>query len=158
MAIAGQEIVNPATGERIVFRRTSRDTGGELLELDDVWTRPGHRAPMHVHPGMEERWTVLAGTARFRIGDEEHTVTAGESIVAPPGVPHTGWNPTGEPVRLRVELRPALRWEWFTEELFAMFAEAVAGGRREPESAALAALVARYPDEIEPVSPFDAWG
>ena len=153
MATTGQEIVNPATGERIVFRRTTADTGGELLELDDVWTRPGHRAPMHLHPIMEERWTVLAGTARFRIGDEEHTVEAGESVVAPPGVPHMGWNPTTESVRLRVELRPALRWEAFTEEFFAVSAEAVAAGHTGPDPAVLAALVAQYPDEVQAVSP-----
>lgn len=158
MATTGQEIVNPATGERIVFRRISRDTGGEVLELDAVWTRPGHRAQMHTHPIMEERWTVLAGTARFRIGDDERTVQAGESIVAPSGVPHIGWNPTSEPVRLRVQLRPALRWESFTEELFALSAEAVAAGRSGPDDAVIAALVASYPNEIEAVSPATAQG
>ncbi|HEY8583477.1 MAG TPA: cupin domain-containing protein [Capillimicrobium sp.] len=153
MATTGQEIVNPATGERIVFQRTTADTGGEALVLDDIWTRPGHRAPTHRHPIMEERFTVLAGTARFRIGDEEHTLQAGESVVAPPGVAHTGWNPTTEPVRLRVELRPALRWESFTEEFFAVSAEAVAAGKTGPDPAVLAALVARYPDEVEAVAP-----
>lgn len=153
MATPGQEIVNPATGERIVFRRTAAGTGGEVLELDDVWTRPGYRAPLHQHPVMEERWTVLAGTARFRIGGEERTVQAGETVVAAPGVPHCAWNPTGDPVRLRVELRPALRWERFAEELFALSAEAVAAGHTGPDPAAVRALVARYPDEVQPVSP-----
>jgi hypothetical protein len=33
MAREGEEILNPVTGERIVFVCTSADTGGELLEF-----------------------------------------------------------------------------------------------------------------------------
>lgn len=31
MAYAGQILENPVSGERIVFRKTASDTGGELL-------------------------------------------------------------------------------------------------------------------------------
>src|SRR3954453_9612167 len=95
MARAGDTVENAATGERITFVRTAADTGGELLEMEAVWPRPGHRAPAHVHPGMEERWTVLAGRAAFRIGGEEHEISPGETLVAAPGTPHLAWNPTG---------------------------------------------------------------
>jgi mannose-6-phosphate isomerase-like protein (cupin superfamily) len=87
--------------------------------MDSVWTRPGHRAGEHVHPGMEERWEVVAGRAAFRIGDDERELGPGETVVAPPGTPHLAWNPTGGEVRLRIEMRPALRWEEFVERLFA---------------------------------------
>jgi hypothetical protein len=33
-------------------------------------------------------------------------------------VPHVAWNPTDGSVRLRIEMRPALRWAEFTERLF----------------------------------------
>jgi quercetin dioxygenase-like cupin family protein len=119
VARAGQTVENAATGERITFVRTAADSGGELLVMDSVWTRPGHRAAEHVHPGMEERWQVVAGRAAFRIGDEEHELGPGETVVAPPGTPHLAWNPTAGEVRLRIEMRPALRWEEFVERLFA---------------------------------------
>jgi quercetin dioxygenase-like cupin family protein len=119
MASAGDTVENAATGERITFVRTAADTGGELLEMESVWSRPGHRARAHVHPEMEERWTVLAGRAAFRIGGEEHEIGPGETVVATPGTPHLAWNPTGAEVRLRIEMRPALRWEEFVERLFA---------------------------------------
>jgi hypothetical protein len=32
------ELFNPLTGERIVFRKTAAETGGVLLEMDDFWT------------------------------------------------------------------------------------------------------------------------
>lgn len=119
MARAGQTIENPATGERITFVRTAAETGGELLVMDDVWTRPGQRTAEHVHPEMEERWTIVSGRAAFRIGEVELEAGPGETVVAPAGVPHLAWNPTGGEVRLRIEMRPALRWEEFTERLFA---------------------------------------
>jgi mannose-6-phosphate isomerase-like protein (cupin superfamily) len=118
MARAGDTVENPLTGERITFVTTAADSGGELLVMDDVWTRPGHRAPEHVHPGMEERWEVLAGRAAFRIGGERIEAGPGETVVAPAGTPHAAWNPTGGEVRLRIEMRPALRWEEFVVRLF----------------------------------------
>jgi mannose-6-phosphate isomerase-like protein (cupin superfamily) len=115
-------IVNPATGEEITFLSETP----ELLVMESVWTRPGHRAAGHAHPGMEERWEVLEGTAAFRIGGGETVCGPGDSVVAPPGVPHLAWNPGEERVRLRIEMRPALRWREFVERLFAN------GGAPEP--------------------------
>jgi quercetin dioxygenase-like cupin family protein len=119
MASAGQTVVNPDTGESVTFVKTAADTGGELLELELVWPRPGQRAPEHVHPEMEERYEVLSGTAAFRIGGEERMADAGDVVTVPPGTPHLAWNPTTEEVRLKVEFRPALRWEEFVVRLFA---------------------------------------
>jgi mannose-6-phosphate isomerase-like protein (cupin superfamily) len=119
MARAGQTIENPHTGERITFVRTAADTSGELLVMDDTWTRPGHRAPEHVHPEMEERWEVIEGRACFRIGGVASEAGPGDVVVAPAGTPHMAWNPSDAPVRLRIEMRPALRWEEFVERLFA---------------------------------------
>jgi quercetin dioxygenase-like cupin family protein len=119
MATAGQSVVNPSTGERVTFVRTATDTGGKVLEMELVWPRPGERAPAHVHPEMEERYEVLGGTAAFRIGGHERTAGPGEVVTVPPGTTHLAWNPTGDPVHLKVEFRPALRWEEFVVRLFA---------------------------------------
>ncbi len=128
-------IENPATGERIAFVSETP----ELLVLESHWTRPGHRAAEHVHPGMEERWRVLGGRAAFRIGGGDVIEAGpGEEVVAPAGVPHVAWNPTEEPVRLRIEMRPALRWREFVERLFA------AGGVPDAE------LLRDYAREVAP--------
>ena len=123
-------IENPRTGERIEF--LERSPG--LLVMDATWPRPGQRAVEHLHPGMEETWHVLEGRAAFRIDGVESTAEPGESVVAAPGVRHLAWNPTEGPVRLRIEMRPALRWAEFTERLFA--------------GADPAALLREYTDEI----------
>jgi quercetin dioxygenase-like cupin family protein len=145
MAQPGQTVENRATGERVTFVRTAADTNGELLELDLVWPREGLRAPEHVHPEMEERYQVTAGTAAFRIGGEERTGRPGDVITVPPGTPHLAWNPTGGEVRLKVEFRPALRWEDFVERLFAL---TPASG--EPDREQLGELMREFRREIVP--------
>jgi mannose-6-phosphate isomerase-like protein (cupin superfamily) len=111
-------VENPRTGERVTFASET----SELLVMDVTWTRPGHRAIEHLHPGMEERFEVVEGRAAWRLGGPGgSTVEAGTGAVVtvPPGVVHLAWNPTDEPVRLRIEMRPALRWRAFTTRLFA---------------------------------------
>ena len=60
MARAGDELVNPVTGLRTVFRKTAQDTGGGLLQVawigDPGWTT----GPDHVHPHQEERFEVIS--------------------------------------------------------------------------------------------------
>jgi quercetin dioxygenase-like cupin family protein len=118
MAATGDSLQNPATGERIVFVRTAADSGGELLEMENVWTRADHRTQPHVHPEMEETWEVISGSAGFEIAGQRRVAGPGETVVAPPGTPHHGWNAADGETRLRITMRPALRWEEFVERLF----------------------------------------
>src|SRR3954462_9945449 len=145
MARAGQTVENPATGERVTFVKTAADTGGELLVLELEWPRPGERAPEHVHPEAEERYEVKTGTAAFRVAGEECTAGPGDVVTVPPGTPHLAWNPTSEPVRLKVEFRPALRWEEFVVRLFAL--TPVTG---PPDRYRIAALLKECRREIAP--------
>jgi mannose-6-phosphate isomerase-like protein (cupin superfamily) len=108
-------IENPRTGERIEFVSETPD----VLTLIATWPRPGHRAAEHCHPGMEERWEVLEGRAAFRVDGVEVEGGPGTVVTAPKGRRHVAWNPTDEPVRLRIEMRPALRWAEFTRRFFA---------------------------------------
>ena len=133
--MAADRMENPYTGERIEF---VEDTP-QLLAMRAVWPRPGRRGGPHAHPGMEERWTVLEGTGAFRIGDEpERRAGAGETVIAPPGTPHEAWNAGEGPARVRIEMRPALRWREFVERLFA------AGGAPDP------ALLREFAREVAP--------
>jgi quercetin dioxygenase-like cupin family protein len=137
VAQSGQEVDNPATGERIVFLRTAADTGGTAVEMEATWPPGARRTAPHVHPEAEERWEVLAGTARFRIGAHEIEGGPGTVAVAPPGTPHQAWNAGPDEARVRIELRPALRWEEFVVRLFA--------------GAAPADLMREFSREVRPV-------
>jgi quercetin dioxygenase-like cupin family protein len=148
MARAGDELVNPITGERIAFRKTAAETEGALLVMDDFWTRPGHRAPAHIHPGMQERWLLIAGKACFAIDGVEQRAGPGQIVVADPGVVHQAWNASAEPVHLRIEMRPALQWEAFVERLFALSADAHSSGHAQPDPRLLLELLSEFPREI----------
>ena len=108
-------IENERTGEQIEFLVET----AELLAMRVTWTRPGHRALRHRHPNMEERWEVLEGRAAFEVDGVLVEAGPGSSVVAPPGRPHLAWNATEDPVVLRIEMRPALRWAEFVRRLFA---------------------------------------
>ena len=136
-----RQIVNAATAERIRFLRTADDTGGELLEMEDIWPNSAHAVPEHVHPAIEERWEVLEGRVAFRIDGEERILGRGETIAAAPGVRHSSRNAGDGQVRLRIEMRPALRWEEFVRRLFA--APEVADSERR-----VAELLIEFADEI----------
>jgi quercetin dioxygenase-like cupin family protein len=146
VARSGDELFNSLTAERIVFRKTAVETNGALLEMDDYWEAPGHRAPEHIHPQMQERWEVIAGTARFRIDGVERSAGPGDVVIAPPGVRHMAWNPGTKPVHLRVQMRPALRWEIFVERLFALLSGPAASTPQARDS--LLELMREFPAEI----------
>jgi len=113
--VNASRVENPRTGEQVEFESETP----ERLVMHSTWTRPGHRALAHIHPQMEERFEILEGTAAFSIDGREFRATAGESVVVPPATAHLAWNPTDEPVRLRITMRPALCWAEFTRRLFA---------------------------------------
>ena len=68
MAYAGQILSNPVSGETIEFIQTAADTAGELLAIDLTLTPDGHVPGTHVHPEQEERFQVLSGTMKFKLG------------------------------------------------------------------------------------------
>lgn len=140
-----REIMNAATGETVRFVRTAEETGGELLVMEVRWTNPGHRTPAHRHPAMEERWTVLEGRVGFRIGGEVVIAERGESVTAAPGAVHSNWNEGGGPAAIRIEIRPALRWEEFIRQLFALASEGLEGNDAQRS---IEELLTEFADEI----------
>jgi hypothetical protein len=67
MSKAGDTIENPVTKERIVVRVGTEDSGGELLAVDGYVQPGGAVAGEHVHPAIEETFTVVSGRVGFRI-------------------------------------------------------------------------------------------
>src|ERR1700694_2695268 len=123
MISPGQTLENPITGERFTFTDTAASTGGKLLGFDFA-LRPGGAVPIpHVHPIQTERFEVLSGRIRFRIGLRTRIAGPGDVVEVEPGVMHSFANAGDEEARLHVEVRPALAME-------AMFA----GSRRSSRS------------------------
>jgi quercetin dioxygenase-like cupin family protein len=116
----GQTLENPVTGERFTFTDTAASTGGELLAFDFA-LRPGGAVPIpHVHPVQTERFEVLAGRMRFRIGLRTRMAGPGDVVEVAPGVAHGFANAGPAEARLHVEVRPALAMERMFAEVVAM--------------------------------------
>jgi mannose-6-phosphate isomerase-like protein (cupin superfamily) len=121
----GQTVDNTVTGERFTFTSTAASSDGELLAFDFA-LRPGGAVPMpHVHPEQSERFEVVEGEMRFRIGLRTIVAGPGDVLLVEPGVAHSFANTGAEDARLRVEVRPALAME----EMFADVVELAEAGR-----------------------------
>ena len=120
MARPGQIMSHPKTGERVMFGRTAAETGGRFCELE-LFAMPGTKpAAAHIHPDQLERFTIHSGRVRVRLGRAERDHGAGETIVIPPGTPHT-WTAVGdEELHLTVTIEPALNAECFFEDFFTL--------------------------------------
>jgi mannose-6-phosphate isomerase-like protein (cupin superfamily) len=108
---AGESIENPVTGERIVFRQTSHETGGEAVVIETYVKPSGFVAAAHVHPSQEERFQVLRGSVGFKVGRRKVVAGPGRRLTVPAGTPHTFWNAGDDVAQFVCEIRPALQFE-----------------------------------------------
>ena len=69
-----QVLIGPDEGPNFAMRRFIMEPGGGM--------------PLHTNEVEHEQF-VLRGSARVRIGDEEHRVRAGDVVYIPGGVPHS---------------------------------------------------------------------
>jgi quercetin dioxygenase-like cupin family protein len=154
MAVAGDELANPSTGLRTVFRETASDTGGELLQVDWIGDPGWTTGPDHVHPRQEERFEVLAGKLGLRVDGVERVHGAGEVIVAGAGVPHAARNAGDGEVHVLVDFRPALRTEIAFETLAGLAQDGMTTKAGAPRNPLRLALVLReFEQEIYFVRP-----
>jgi quercetin dioxygenase-like cupin family protein len=141
-------IDNPISGERIIIRTTAEESGGALLAFD-LFLPPGRHVPArHVHPVQEERFTVLNGQLRFRLGRRTVLATPGQTILVPPKTTHWFGNEGTEPAHARVEVRPALRTEELLETTETLGRSGRTPGTRLPELSDLAHLLLEYQREL----------
>lgn len=151
MARAGDEMVDPIAGSRMIFRKTAKETDGELLQLDWIGKAGWTAGPLHVHPCQEERIEVISGTLGSHVAGVERIHEAGEVVAAPAGSVHTVWNAGGEEeeVHALVEFRPALRQETVLETVTGLARDGKTNKAGVPKNPLRLALIAHdYEDEL----------
>ena len=154
MAYRGQTIENPLSGETITFRETAADTGGEYLEIE-LRLAPGGKVPgRHVHPEQEERFEVLAGRMRFRMGLRTIEARPGDVVTVPAGKVHRFTNAGDEVAVARITVTPALEMERLFETTVALAEDGRVMATGMPKPLDLALFVREFKREVRgPYSP-----
>jgi quercetin dioxygenase-like cupin family protein len=124
MAKVGEEMVNPVSGERFVWRHTAASTGGAYCEFDLHLSEGAVVAAPHVHPAQQERFEVKSGLIRLRSEDREELLSAGDVRTIEPGTTHAWGNAASGETLVTVRLTPALR----SEALFTSFCRVASEG------------------------------
>jgi quercetin dioxygenase-like cupin family protein len=142
----GQTVENPVTGERFTFTATAASSKGRLLAFDFA-LKAGGAVPMpHVHPEQSERFEVVAGEMRFRVGLRTIIAGPGDVLLVEPGVAHSFANAGPDEARVRVEVRPALAMEEMFADVIALAEAGRMNTRGMPRSPLDLALLARTYD------------
>jgi mannose-6-phosphate isomerase-like protein (cupin superfamily) len=138
-------IDNPVSGEHIVIRGTG-DADQLVWEL---FLDPGGRVPSsHAHPRQQERFTMVAGRMRFRIGDRRMIIGPGERVTVPPGTVHSFANAGPVRAQVLVETTPALDMADLLHTAAAIAQEQHAAHRRLPRLLDLALFMCDFEREV----------
>ena len=149
MIRAGDTIENPVTGERLVFRRTSRETGGQAVVFETFVQPDGFVAAAHVHPSQEERFEILRGSVGFKIGRNKLVAGPGQRLTVPAGTAHKFWNAGDEEAHFVCEVRPALQFESLLETMFALAGDGKTNRKGMPNPLRLAVIANAHFDTVQ---------
>jgi quercetin dioxygenase-like cupin family protein len=150
---AGETYENSVQGDRIVVQEGSEDNGGERL-VGDLYIRPGGAvAGKHVHAYLTERFEVVSGTVRFHIDGRDELATPGDQIEVAPGVVHDWWNDGDEEARVRVEVRPAERFELMIQNMYGLANDGKTNANGVPRLLPLALFAREFRREGEFIRP-----
>lgn len=153
MVEAGDALENPVSGQHLIIRNTAQDTGGELLEVEAVYTKPTpSRPPFHYHPRQEERFDVLSGRLNVVVNGRGRTLEEGEVLTVAPGVPHQMWAAQAG-ARVNWQTRPALKTEAFFETVWGLAKDGKVNDKGVPNLLRVALIAREYEDEFRLASP-----
>jgi quercetin dioxygenase-like cupin family protein len=151
MSKAGDLYENPVTGERVVVRLGSEESGGDHLVVDLYVARGGAVAGEHVHADIEEVFTVVRGKVGFRLDGREDVAVLARKLVVPPGVVHDWWNAGEGEAHVIVELRAQAerleRFEMMISTLYGLARDGKTDAKGRP-NIFQASLLAREFDDV----------
>lgn len=132
-------------GNLVTLKATAADTSGRLC-IAEFLNPAGFAPPLHSHRDEFETFCILQGSATFVCGDDRLAAGPGDTVLLPPGVPHS-FLVGDEPLRALQITTPG------GFEDFAVAVGEPARERRIPDTgpvdpAALAAAAARFGIDI----------
>ena len=154
MSRYGDMYENRVTGERAVVLRGDEDGAGAPA-LVHLTVKPGGAVVgEHVHPRVQERFRVIAGTLGTKLDGVERTLTAGEQVTAPAGTRHDWWNAGDSDAGVLVELSPPEpRFEAMIATLFGLANAGKTNAKGLPDPFQLALIAREFADVVRFTKP-----
>ena len=81
-------------GDNQIIKLSSKDSNGQFALIEKN-NDPGTGIPPHVHENEDEVFHVLSGQVEMLIDHKSTTLTAGDMIFCPRGIPHS-WKVVGD--------------------------------------------------------------
>jgi quercetin dioxygenase-like cupin family protein len=90
-AIANIQTAAPALwfGNTLITINLSAKDGADGICVVEHRMPYGDSPPLHVHRNEDEVFHILSGTLRFRVDGQDRIAGAGETVLAPKGLPHS---------------------------------------------------------------------
>ena len=102
----GHVILNQEAGERVVFTK-DRFQGNPNEVIIEVDLAAKGSIPMaHLHVNMNEVFRGVEAKTELMVSGKVHTLTPGESIDIPAGIPHLPYNTSDTASRIQVTMNP----------------------------------------------------
>lgn len=115
MAKAGDELNNPITGDKVVFRTVQED----LCEVDFFVRQTSPFTEAHMHAIQHESFEVLAGHGKWQLNGVEYDLHPGDRVEVKPGVGHLNpWRVGEETLHIRQRNWPGLDFDAYFETAF----------------------------------------
>jgi quercetin 2,3-dioxygenase len=94
---------------------SARDTGGQFSVFEyEGFAKMG--PDLHVHLKQDETFYILEGEYIFQVGEQKHTLVAGDTIFLPRNIAHT-WLQLTDKGKLMYMLQPAGKMEEFFKKM-----------------------------------------
>jgi quercetin dioxygenase-like cupin family protein len=148
MVSAGQTLINPVTGERMTFIRTSADTGGNYVLIELAAAPDAFVAAAHVHPTQTETFEVVSGMLGARVAGKRIEARPGDTLVVEPGQAHRWWNAGSDELVFRCEIRPPLQFESLIETMFSLAVDGLTNAKGMPNPFRLALIAEAHFDTV----------
>lgn len=92
-------------GERFTIRTSVKQTTG-LYTMIEVTAESRNGVPVHTHANEEEHFIVLEGSVHLTNGDQNLTLSAGDSATVKRGTAHAWCNLSDGPARMLIIFSP----------------------------------------------------
>ena len=154
MFYAGDQIENPVTGERLIFRETAAETGGERVVFETIARPNAFVSAAHVHPFQAEYFEVLSGTLGVKLGRKKLEMGAGECVAVESRTPHKWWNAGDDELRFVCTVKPALEFERLIATMYTLAADGKTNKKGMPSPLRLAPIANHHFDDVRlPIVP-----